>query len=208
MFLGTTTLYISTRKDKTHTHPRVANKAWISDDTHVRMKFWQHNPTVVQLHAWQWCNKEQQGYDAKISFWLMDHHKYHALSPTLRLSKEGTISDLHISHACHMWGMSNWNGWCIGFVTIGVLWLRRPCRTKPQPCGPRRSLNGPTLVPNELRLGGYGHQEASMRNRLHYVSLATTHSQPAKWWPPGHTFLRILLHAILQYTHSTIGFHF
>jgi hypothetical protein len=27
------------------------------------------------------------------------HHKYHALSLTLRLSKKGTILDLHISHA-------------------------------------------------------------------------------------------------------------
>jgi hypothetical protein len=27
------------------------------------------------------------------------HHKYHALSPTMRLYKKGTIPNLHISHA-------------------------------------------------------------------------------------------------------------
>jgi hypothetical protein len=29
----------------------------------------------------------------------MTHHKYHALSLTSRLSKKGTIPNLHISHA-------------------------------------------------------------------------------------------------------------
>jgi hypothetical protein len=40
------------------------------------------------LHARQWCNEEQHGYDTKISFGLVARHKYHALSPTPRLSKK------------------------------------------------------------------------------------------------------------------------
>jgi hypothetical protein len=79
------------------------------------------NPDVLQLHAWQWCNGEQHGYDTKILFRLVAHYKYHALSVTPRLSKKGIILDLHISHAWHMWVMSVWNGWRIGFVTLPTL---------------------------------------------------------------------------------------
>jgi hypothetical protein len=60
----------------------MADKAWICDEQRVRTKFRQHNPIVLQLHARQWCNREQQDYGTKISFELIPRDKYHTLSPT------------------------------------------------------------------------------------------------------------------------------
>jgi hypothetical protein len=54
----------------------------------------------------------------------MARHKYHALSPTPRLSKKETISNFHISYAWHMWDISIQNGWRIGFVTLPALHMK------------------------------------------------------------------------------------
>jgi hypothetical protein len=103
--------------------PIVADKVWICDEQWVWMKFRQHNPDVLQLHVRQWCNGEQQGYGTEILFELVARHKYHTLSPTPRLSRKGTIADLHISH---VWGMSVRNGWRICFITLPTL-LTKHC---------------------------------------------------------------------------------
>jgi hypothetical protein len=82
------------------------------------MKFRQYNPVVLQLPIWQWCNREQQGYDTEISFELVAHHKYHALLPNLRLFKKGIILDIHISYVWYIWGMSVQNMWHISDLHI------------------------------------------------------------------------------------------